>query len=79
MAARDVVHARLDAETQRVLARLKRLTGENDSAVIRRALRALDAASPAPTGKRIVGMGKFASGHADLGSNREHLHGFGRS
>jgi hypothetical protein len=30
-------------------------------------------------GKRtIVGLGAFESGKADLGSNRAHLHGFGR-
>ncbi len=78
MSAADIVHARLDPETRRVLERLRRTTGLRDSALIRRALRALDAGVAVPSPPRIVGLGKFRSGVTDLGSNPEHLRGFGR-
>lgn len=79
MAEKDsaIVHARLDADTQRILERLRRRTGLRDSELIRRALRALDAAA-VPGASRIVGVGKFASGIGDLASNKRHLDGFGR-
>ncbi len=78
MADSTIVHARLDRETGLVLKRLRRTTGLRDSALIRRALRALDAEVAAPSAPRIVGVGRFESGLSDLGSNPEHLRGFGR-
>ena len=72
-----LIHARLDPETQRHLARLRKTTGCSDSELVRRGLRAL-AALPGPEGPRIVGLGAFASGKTDLGSNRRHLRGFGK-
>lgn len=74
-----IVHARLDEESERILDRLRRRTGLRDSAVIRRALREMDAGLPAPAVRKISGLGKFASGVPDLGSNKKHLRGFGRS
>jgi hypothetical protein len=79
VAARDIVHARLDEETRLILARLRRRTGLRDSELIRRALRALDAGPKARPRPRIVGLGEFDSGLGDLASNKRHLHGFGRS
>ena len=79
MRANEIVHVTLDPETRRILARLRRRTGERDSELIRRALRALDATGPRRAPRRIAGLGAFASGIADLGSNADHLRGFGRA
>lgn len=72
-----VVHARLDAETRRLLERLRRQTGLNDSSLVREGLRALASLTLASPGRMPVGIGKFESGIPDLGSNRKHLDGFG--
>ena len=75
----DVVHARLDPETERLLNRLKRQRGWNDSQVVRRGIRALAQLElKAGQGRKIIGLGKFCSGVSDLGSNERHLDGFGR-
>ncbi len=73
-----MVHARLDEETDGVLRRLRRSTGLGESELIRRGLQALDAVSARRTGRGVVGLGEFASGIRDLGSNKRHLAGFGR-
>ena len=78
MADSTIVHARLDRETALVLKRLRRTTGLRDSELVRRALRALDAEVAAPSPPRVVGVARFESGVPDLGSNPEHLRGFGR-
>jgi len=75
----DIVHARLDEETRKILARLCRQTGLNPSEIIRRGIKALTASTVTGKERRIVGAGKFASGIPDLGSNKKHLEGFGRS
>lgn len=72
-----VVHARLDEETQRLLERLRRRTGLNDSDLVRRGLRALADSELPPRGRMPVGVGRFESGVPDLGSNKQHLKGFG--
>lgn len=74
-----IVHARLDPESERILARLCRRTGWKDSDVIRRGIRALEGLASAHTPKEIIGLGRFQSGRRDLGSNKKHLRGFGRS
>jgi transposase InsO family protein len=74
-----IVQSRLDAETLELLARLRRRTGLTDSEILRQGVRRLaEVAGPIPR-RRIVGVGKFTSGVADLGSNKKHLKGFGRS
>jgi hypothetical protein len=73
-----LIHARLDPESERQLARLRKTTGLSDSELVRRGLRAL-AALPVDGKRSIVGLGAFASGKADLGSNRAHMRGFGRA
>jgi hypothetical protein len=75
---RAIVHARLDPGTRKLLGRLRRKTGLNDSELIRRALRVLGALEVEPGTGRVIGQGAFASGLSDLGSNRGHLEGFGR-
>jgi len=73
-----IVQARLDDETRAVLERLRRQTGVGESELVRRGLKLLASASEERP-KRIIGLGRFASGRTDLGSNKRHLRGFGRS
>ena len=72
-----LVHARLDAETRRLLERLRRQTGLNDSSLVREGLKALASLTLPARGRMPVGVGKFESGIPDLGTNRKHLEGFG--
>ncbi len=74
-----MVHARLDAETDSLLRRLRRSTGMGDSELIRRGLRVLETLHARQGRPGIVGLGAFASGIPDLGSNKRHLDGFGGS
>ncbi len=74
-----IVHARLDAKSHELLQRLRRSTGLTDSDLLRRGLRTLAEQSEPRSTPRIVGLGKFASGRPDLGSNKDHLRGFGTS
>jgi hypothetical protein len=74
-----MVHARVDEETDALLRRLRRSTGLGDSELIRRGLRALAAVSARRDRPGVIGLGAFASGIRDLGSNKRHLEGFGRS
>lgn len=75
-----IVHARLDDHTRKIMRRLQRHHGWSDSDIVRNGIRALGDAElpPQQRTKRIVGLGKFASGIRDLGSNKEHLRNFGR-
>ena len=72
-----IVHARLDPATARLLKRLRRQLGWNDSEVVRRAIRALAEVELPRRPRAIAGLGAFASGMNDLGSNEAHLSGFG--
>jgi len=74
-----MVHARLDDGSERTLVRLRRATGLSDSEILRRGLRAFDVMQGSRGGQRIAGLGAFASGRPDLGSNKGHLNGFGAS
>ena len=76
----DIVHARLDSHTRQIMRQLKRRHGWSDSDIVRQAIRSLGDADlpPGQRSKRIIGLGKFASGITDLGSNDKHLHDFGR-
>lgn len=73
-----VVQARLDDDTDKMLDDLRRRTRLSDSELVRRAIRSLAVVSPSGGGPRVVGVGRFESGLADLGSNKKHLRGFGR-
>jgi hypothetical protein len=72
-----VIHARLDAETERMLRRLERRFGWSDSQVVREGIKVLDGLTLRGP-RRVVGLGRFSSGIPDLGSNKAHLKGFGR-
>jgi hypothetical protein len=76
----NVVHARLDESTRRILLRLKRRYGWSDSEVVRQGIRALNETDSRPQNRagQIVGLGKFKSGITDLGSNKDRLRNFGR-
>jgi hypothetical protein len=76
--ASRVVHARLDAQSERVLDDLTRRTGLSESELLRRGLMALSQPLP-KSRRRVIGVGKFASRKSDLGSNKQHLRGFGES
>jgi len=73
-----VVKARLDDQTDRILAELRQRTRLSESELIRRGIRSLAAVPPSGGGPRLVGVGRFNSGIADLGSNKSHLKGFGK-
>lgn len=68
---------RLDAESRRDLAQLVRRLGWSPSQVVREALHRMASSHLQPGRPHIIGMGKFSSGISDLGSNKEHLKGFG--
>ena len=73
-----VVQARLDDQTDRILAELRQRTRLSESELIRRGIRSLAVLPPSGGGPRVIGVGRFASGVPDLGSNKAHLKGFGR-
>jgi predicted transcriptional regulator len=73
-----VVQARLDRSAQQALEQLVRQRGWSRSRVVREAImRLADGASQA-TSQPVAGLGGFASGVPDLGSNPDRLRGFGR-
>ncbi len=73
------VHARIDRETEALLKRLTRRTGLTESEVLRLGLKAIARDRLLAHDPRIAGLGQFASGRKDLGSNPRHLARFGRS
>ena len=72
------VQARLDRETQNALDALVRRLDWSPSRVVRESLRLMAACYGAPSRTKVIGLGRFASGKPDLGSNEKHLKGFGR-
>ena len=73
-----VVHARLDPETQEMLAQLRKRRGARDSAIIREAIQSLHRTVHPTTRPKIVGVGEFTARATDLATNAKHLRGFGR-
>ncbi len=69
------IQARLDADTEKTLARLVDQMGLSSSTVIREGIRLLAAFQP--NSRKIAGLGKFSSGISDLGSNKRRLRRFG--
>lgn len=72
------VQARLDRRSRLALERLVRRLGWSPSRVVREGVRLLAACYSAAPGKKVIGVGGFASRLPDLGSNKKHLKGFGR-
>jgi hypothetical protein len=73
-----IIHARLDIETDRMLRQIERRLGWSDSKTIREGIRVLNGLLPQRRKKKIIGQGRFRSGIPDLGSNKDHMKGFGR-
>ncbi|HEX2687597.1 MAG TPA: hypothetical protein VHN14_13310 [Kofleriaceae bacterium] len=73
-----IIQARIDAATETALARLRRQTGLTDSQLVRKGLELVSQSARPVIMRRIRGIGRFASGQSDLGSNKAHLSGFGR-
>lgn len=73
-----IVQARVDGATERLLARLRRRTGLSDSQLVRKGLELVGESLGPARPRQIRGLGRFASGISDLGSNKRHLDGFGR-
>ena len=72
------VQARLDREAQAALESLVRRLDWSPSRVLREGLRLLAACYGTTSSRKLVGIGRFASDVSDLGSNKQHLKGFGR-
>lgn len=68
----------MDRRSVAALERLMRRLGWSRSKVVREGMRLLDACYGRRRRGKIVGMGRFASGIPDLGSNKERLGGYGR-
>jgi hypothetical protein len=75
---KDTVQARIDEQVRRDLEHLVKTLGLSPSEVVREAVRRMAAAHPRAGRPRIAGLGQFASGVPDLGSNKKYLKGFGR-
>ena len=75
---RFTIQARLDDPSRKRLAVLVRELGWTPSRVVREGLRVLETSYLRRKKRGIIGMGKFASGVPDLGSNKKHLRTFGR-
>ena len=73
---KTLVQARLDEETQATLDRLVRRHGWTTSKVVREGIRLVEKHHIGqPT--RMIGIGMFASGTPDMGSNKKYLEGLG--
>src|SRR5256885_268570 len=76
---RLAIQARLDERSRKRLAVLVRELGWTPSQVVREGLRVLEASYLRRKRRGVIGLGKFRSGVADLGSNKKHLRDFGRA
>lgn len=74
----DTVQARLDEETQAALEGLVRNLGISQSEVIRAGIRLMEKRHAKPMRRKIIGVGQFDTGIADLSTNPNRLEGFGR-
>jgi hypothetical protein len=72
------VQARLDRRSRVALKQLVQRLGWSPSQVVRKGVQLLAACYGVPSSKRVIGVGRFASGLPDLGSNKKHLRAFGR-
>ena len=73
-----VIHARLDTDTDAIRSELQKRLGWSDSEIVREGIKALSALVRSSGKRKIVGLGRFESGVADLASNKKHLKGFGK-
>jgi hypothetical protein len=75
---KTTVQARLDHGSRTALERLVRRTGWSPSRVLREGVHLLATCYRVCPGKRVIGVGRFASGLSDLASDKKHLRDFGR-
>jgi len=75
---RTAIQARLDDSSRKRLTLLVRELGWSPSRVVREGLRVLEASYLRKKKRGVIGLGKFSSGLHDLGSDKKHLHGFGK-
>jgi hypothetical protein len=75
---KTTVQARLDRRSQITLEHLVRHLGWSTSRVVREGLQLLAVYYGRPAPNRVQGVGRFASGLTDLGSNKKRLSGFGK-
>lgn len=68
----------MDRKSQLALESMVRKLGWSPSQVVREGVRLLAACYTVPTKIKVIGVGRFASGLPDLGSNKKRLDGFGR-
>lgn len=73
------IHARLDEDTEAIRDDLKRTQGWTDSEIVRRGIKLLASVTPQKGRRKFTGEGKYASGIADLSTNKKHMEGFGKS
>jgi hypothetical protein len=74
----SVIHARLDEDTEWLRNALQKQLGWTDSQIVREGIKSLSLLVRKQGKRKIIGLGKFASGIDDLGSNKRHLRGFGK-
>jgi hypothetical protein len=74
----SIIHARLDDDTDSLRTALQKQLGWSDSQIVREGIKSLSLLVRKQGKRNIVGLGKFASGVKDLGSNKKHLQGFGK-
>ena len=72
-----VVQARLDEEAQQALAEVIKRNGWSTSKAVREGLRLLVQQQIGDAASRMIGIGMFASGVSDMGSNKKYLEGLG--
>ena len=77
---KNYIHARLTAEDLEVLEKLRKVTGEAESALVRKGLRlVLKEVGHRASALDLAGdsVGRFRKGPRDLARNKKHLKGFG--
>jgi hypothetical protein len=74
----STIQARLDDRSRKRLAVLVRELGWTPSQVVREGLRILEVNYVRRKKQGVIGLGRFSSGVADLGTNKKHLRGFGK-
>lgn len=75
------IHARLTAADRAILDELLKVTGEGESALVRKGLRlVLEDVGRQPSALDLAGasVGRFRKGPRDLARNKKHLEGFGQ-
>ena len=73
----QIIHARLDNETESLRRKLEQRMGWTDSELVRAGIKSL-ASMLTPNRSQVIGLGEFDSGIPGLGTNNKHLDGFGR-